>query len=200
MKRDDISTNEALQILKEGNQRFLQNKLIDTDLPKQLKQTAEGQFPFAAILACVDSRTASELIFNLGIGDIINVRIAGNIVNEDVLASLEYACTVVNTKLVLVLGHTRCGAIESACDHVEMGNITALLDKIQPAIKAETKTIDDRSGSNIPFIDKVSLLNIKNSIDLIRRDSKILRELETNGEIRILGALYEVETGEVKFL
>lgn len=199
MKRDNISPDKALQILKEGNKSFLQNRL-NTDLPKQLKQTAEGQFPFAAILACVDSRTASELIFNLGIGDIINVRIAGNIVNEDVLASLEYACTVVNTKLVLVLGHTRCGAIESACDHVEMGNITALLDKIQPAIKAETKTIDDRSGSNIPFIDKVSLLNIKNSIDLIRRDSKILRELETNGEIRILGALYEVETGEVKFL
>jgi len=200
MKRDDISPNEALQILKEGNQRFLQNKSINTDLPKQLKQTAEGQFPFASILGCIDSRTASEHIFNLGIGEIINIRIAGNIVNEDVLASLEYACIVLNTKLVIVLGHTRCGAIESACDQIEMGNITVMLDKIQPAIKAETKTIDNRTSSNIPFINEVSLHNISNSIDLIRKDSKVIRDLETSGKIRILGAIYDLATGEVKFL
>jgi carbonic anhydrase len=200
MKREDISPDDALQILKEGNQRFLQNKLINTDLPKQVKQTAEGQFPFAAILGCVDSRTASELIFNIGIGELINVRVAGNIVNEDILGSLEYACTVANTRLIVVLGHTRCGAIESACDQLELGNITSLLKKIRPAIEAETNTLSNRTGSNIPFINEVSLHNIQNSIDLMRKNSTIIRELENKGKIRILGAIYDVETGSVTFL
>ena len=200
MKRGDISPEEALQKLKDGNQRFIQNKLIEADFLKQLKQTAEVQNPFATILGCVDSRTASEFIFNVGLGKIINVRIAGNIVNEDVLASLEYACTALNTKLVVVLGHSRCGAVVSACDQIELGNITALLEKIQPAIKAETLTIDDRTGSNITYVNKVSLLNIYNSIDLIRKNSKVLRDMETSGKIRILGAFYDVETGEVNFL
>lgn len=190
-----IRPNDAVTRLKAGNQRFLQNKKTERDLLTQVEKTGSGQFPFAALLSCIDSRVPAELVFDQGIGDIFNVRVAGNIVNEDILGSLEYSCKVAGSKLVLVLGHTRCGAVTSACKHVELGNITPLLDKIQPAVGSVVK------GDLTPeLIEKVAVKNVENSIEQIRKDSPILKEMEDNGEIVIAGAIYDVESGAVDFL
>lgn len=199
MKRADILPADALKILEEGNQRFLSGKINETDHMEKVKATSGAQFPFAAILSCIDSRVPAELIFNQGIGDIINIRVGGNIVNTDVLASLEYACKVLNTKLILVLGHTRCGAVESACNQLELGNVTELLTRIHPAIESETSTIGERNGNNISFVNNVSKLNVDNSINLLRKRSQVIRKLEKEEKIRICGAMYEVETGRVIF-
>ncbi len=197
----DMNPLDAISILKEGNQRYLAGRSNHiTDLQTQVKQTAEGQFPFAAILGCMDSRTPAEIIFDQGLGKIINIRIAGNIVNSDVLGSLEYACTTLNTKLVLVLGHTRCGAVESACDDLKLGNVTTLLEKIKPAIEAEKLIMDNRNGSNPAFVDGVSKHNICISVDQIRKGSSVIRELEDAGEVKIASAIYELETGIVSFM
>ena len=190
-----IRPNDAVSRLKEGNKRFLHNKKTERDLLTQVEKTGVGQFPFAALLSCIDSRVPAELVFDQGIGDIFNVRVAGNIVNEDVLGSLEYSCKVAGSKLVLVLGHTRCGAVTSACKHVELGNITPLLDKIQPAVGSVVK------GDLTPeIIEEVAVTNVENSIEQIRKDSPILKEMEDNGEIVIAGAIYDVVSGGVEFL
>ena len=190
-----IRPNDAVTRLKEGNQRFLQNKKTKRDLLTQVEKTGSGQFPFAALLSCIDSRVPAELVFDQGIGDIFNVRVAGNIVNEDILGSLEYSCKVAGSKLVLVLGHTRCGAVTSACKHVELGNITPLLDKIQPAVGSVVK------GDLTPeLIEEVAVKNVENSIEQIRNESPILKEMEDNGEIVIAGAIYDVVSGAVEFL
>ncbi len=190
-----IRPKDAVTRLKEGNQRFLKNKKTERDLLTQVEKTGSGQFPFAALLSCIDSRVPAELVFDQGIGDIFNVRVAGNIVNEDILGSLEYSCKVAGSKLVLVLGHTRCGAVTSACKHVELGNITPLLDKIQPAVGSVVK------GDLTPeLIEEVAVKNVENSIEQIRKDSPILKEMEDNGEIVIAGAIYDVVTGAVEFL
>jgi len=190
-----IRPNDAVTRLKEGNQRFLQNEKTERDLLTQVEKTGSGQFPFAALLSCIDSRVPAELVFDQGIGDIFNVRVAGNIVNEDILGSLEYSCKVAGSKLVLVLGHTRCGAVTSACKHVELGNITPLLDKIQPAVGSVVK------GDLTPeLIEEVAVKNVENSIEQIRNESPILKEMEDNGEIVIAGAIYDVVSGAVEFL
>jgi len=190
-----IRPNDALSRLKEGNKRFLENKKAKRDLLTQVEKTGSGQFPFAALLSCIDSRVPAELVFDQGIGDIFNVRVAGNIVNEDILGSLEYSCKVAGSKLVLVLGHTRCGAVTSACMHVELGNITPLLDKIQPAVGSVVK------GDLTPeLIEEVAVKNVENSIEQIRKDSPILKEMEDNGDIVIAGAIYDVVSGAVEFL
>jgi carbonic anhydrase len=190
-----IRPNDAVTRLKEGNKRFLQNKKTKRDLLTQVEKTGSGQFPFAALLSCIDSRVPAELVFDQGIGDIFNVRVAGNIVNEDILGSLEYSCKVAGSKLVLVLGHTRCGAVTSACKHVELGNITPLLDKIQPAVGSVVK------GDLTPeLIEEVAVKNVENSIEQIRNESPILKEMEDNGEIVIAGAIYDVVSGAVEFL
>lgn len=190
-----IRPNDAVMRLKEGNRRFLHNKKTERDLLSQVDKTGSGQFPFAALLSCIDSRVPAELVFDQGIGDIFNVRVAGNIVNEDILGSLEYSCKVAGSKLVLVLGHTRCGAVTSACKHVELGNITPLLDKIQPAVGSVVK------GDLTPeLIEEVAVKNVENSIEQIRKDSPILKEMEDNGEIVIAGAIYDVASGAVEFL
>ena len=190
-----IKPYDAVVRLKEGNTRFLQNRETERDLLSQVQQTGSGQFPFAALLSCIDSRVPAELVFDQGIGDIFNVRVAGNIVNEDVLGSLEYSCKVAGSKLVLVLGHTRCGAVTSACKHVELGNITPLLEKIQPAVRSIVK------GELSPeLIEEVSIKNVENSIDQIRERSPILKEMEDKGEIAIVGAIYDVASGSVEFL
>ena len=189
----------ALQILKEGNDRFVNNLKTNRNLLQQVNETSEGQYPFATILSCIDSRTSAELIFDQGLGDIFSIRIAGNILNQDILGSMEFATKVVGTKIIVVLGHTKCGAIVGACNHVEMGNLTALLNKIQPAIYAEQKTKDNRTGSNPSFVKNVTELNVHLTIDRIRRESPIIAGLETNGQIKIVGGLYDVETGSVKF-
>jgi carbonic anhydrase len=162
------------------------------DLSEQVRISAPGQYPYAVVLGCVDSRTSAEIIFDLGIGDIFNARIAGNIVNVDILGSLEYACKVIGSKLILVMGHTSCGAVTAACDQLELGNITTLLSKIAPAIKSY--------GNKPPDVDEVASLNVKHSMQRIKEESEILSEMESNGEIQIRGAMYDVASGKVKLL
>lgn len=186
----------AFEKLIKGNSRFVEKRQIDRDLMSQVKQASEGQFPIAAVLGCIDSRVSAEHVFDLGIGDIFNVRIAGNIVNVDVLGSLEYSCKVIGAKLILVMGHTACGAVTSACDNVKLGNITALLAKIKPAVNHFHDEI--KSGNH--DVDKVAEKNVLLSIENIRKESPVLLEMEKNNELLIKGAMYDVATGKVKFL
>ena len=197
--QDRVTPQMALQFLKEGNLRFQNNLKADRDLLKQVNQTSSGQFPFAAILSCIDSRTSAELIFDQGLGDIFSIRIAGNILNDDILGSMEYACNIVNSKIIVVLGHTKCGAVISVCNDVKLGHLTALLDKIKPAIQYEQFTKDNRNGYNIEFVNKVSRLNISHTLDQIRSQSIILHQLEQDGKILIIGAMYDIDTGVVTF-
>ena len=190
-----ISPNDAVARLQSGNKRFLASQKTERHLLSQVTQTGAGQYPFAALLSCIDSRVPAELVFDQGIGDIFNVRVAGNIINEDILGSLEYSCKVAGSKLVLVLGHTRCGAVTAACKHVELGNITALLDKIQPAVSAIVK-----GDLTEEMIEEVVVKNVEISIEQIREKSPILKEMEEHGDIQILGAIYDVNTGGVNFL
>ena len=197
--QSSLTPQTALQILKEGNQRFISNLKANRNLLQQVNETSNGQFPFATILSCIDSRTSAELIFDQGLGDIFSIRIAGNILNEDILGSMEFATKVVGTKVLVVLGHTKCGAIVGACNHVEMGNLTTLLNKIQPAIFNEKTVLEHRTGSNVDFVNKVTELNVHLTIERVRRESPIIAELEQQGQIKIVGGLYDVETGEVVF-
>ena len=194
-----LTPDLAIQILKDGNDRFVRNLKANRNLLQQVNETSTGQFPFATILSCIDSRTSAELIFDQGLGDIFSIRIAGNILNEDILGSMEFGTKVVGTKVIVVLGHTKCGAIVGACNHVEMGNLTTLLNKIQPAIYNEKKTTDNRTGSNANFVYNVTELNIHLTIERIRRESPIIAELESKGEIKIVGGMYDVENGRVTF-
>jgi carbonic anhydrase len=198
--RQTLTPDQALALLKEGNDRFVKNLKANRDLLQQVNATADGQFPFATILSCMDSRTSAELIFDQGLGDIFSIRVAGNVLNTDILGSMEYASKVVGTKLILVLGHTRCGAVIGACNNVEMGNLTGLLDKIQPAITQENSITDNRSGSNEEFVKKVTQLNVAHTIARIREQSPIIADLEREGKLGIAGGVYEVETGRVSFL
>ena len=189
----------ALQFLKEGNQRFVNNLKYNRNLLQQVNETRDGQWPFSVILSCIDSRTSAELIFDQGLGDVFSVRIAGNIVNEDILGSMEFACKVAGSKLIMVLGHTKCGAVKGACDHVEMGNLTALLSKLQPSVANETQTKDNRNSHNSEFVENVAAINVKQMVNAIRERSVVLHEMIENGEIGICGAMYNVETGNVEF-
>ncbi len=195
-----LNPDLALEILKEGNDRFVKNLKANRNLLQQVNETAEGQFPFATILSCIDSRTSAELIFDQGLGDVFSIRIAGNILNEDILGSMEFATKVVGTKIIIVLGHTKCGAIVGACNNVALGNLTALLDKVKPAIAIEKETTENRTGSNVRFVDNVTTNNVIHTIERIRRESPIILDLENTGEIKIVGAIYNVDTGSVNFL
>ena len=194
-----ITPRKALVILKEGNNRFINNLKAHRNLLEQANETRDGQWPFATILSCIDSRTSAELIFDQGLGDIFSVRIAGNIVNTDILGSMEFACKVAGSKLIVVLGHTKCGAVKGACDHVEMGNLTELLSKIQPAVYQEKETVLERNSSNITFVENVSQINVKRSVKNIIERSSILEQMVENGEIGIVGAMHNIDTGEVSF-
>lgn len=189
----------ALDYLKEGNARFLSNLKSDRDLLKQVNQTSEGQFPFAAVLSCIDSRTSAELIFDQGLGDIFSIRIAGNVLNDDILGSMEFACGVSKSKIIVVLGHSKCGAVISACSNYTGGHITGLLSKIKPAIERETSTKIDRNGSNLRFVNNVSEINVHFTMEQIRQKSPLLNDLEKEGKILIVGGYYDIETGEVSF-
>ena len=189
----------ALQYLQQGNERFVNNLKFNRNLLQQVNETRDGQWPFAVILSCIDSRTSAELIFDQGLGDVFSVRIAGNIVNEDILGSMEFACKVAGSKLVVVLGHTKCGAVKGACDHVEMGNLTALLSKLQPSVASETQTKENRNSRNGDFVENVAAINVKQMVNAIRERSVVLHEMIENGEIGICGAMYNVETGNVEF-
>jgi carbonic anhydrase len=194
-----ITPAEALTILKEGNRRFVQNLKLNRNLLEQVNNTSDGQWPFAVILSCIDSRTSAELIFDQGLGDIFSVRIAGNVVNEDILGSMEFACKVAGSKFIVVLGHNKCGAVKGACDHVKMGNLTTLLSKIEPAINEETTTKDNRTSSNSDFVENVAHLNVTRNVHEIMNRSEILREMIENGQIGVIGAMYDVTSGEVEF-
>ncbi|MBU2940969.1 carbonic anhydrase [Lacinutrix sp. C3R15] len=192
---------KSLEYLKEGNQRFQNNLKANRNLLEQVNDTSEGQFPFATILSCIDSRVSAELVFDQGLGDIFSVRIAGNFVNEDILGSMEFACKLAGTKLIVVLGHTSCGAIKGACDHAEMGNLTKLIEKINPAVNAVAEPKDEslRNSKNLEFVDKVSKKNVELTIARIHAESPILSEMEKKGEIKIVGAMYDINTGAVAF-
>jgi carbonic anhydrase len=190
--QQQMSPEEALNHLLVGNRRFVENQLERPDLLEQVRVTAAGQYPFAAVLGCIDSRAPAELIFDQGIGDIFNARVAGNIVNVDILGSLEYACKVAGSKLILVLGHTACGAVTAACNQVELGNITALLSKIAPAV--------DSFGNARVEVDEVARQNVQLNIRRIKDESQILSEMESSGQIQIRGAMYDVGTGKVMLL
>lgn len=197
-----MTPEKSLQFLKEGNDRFQKNLKANRNLLQQVDDTSSGQFPFAVILSCIDSRVPAELVFDQGIGDIFSVRVAGNIVNVDILGSIEYGCKVAGSKVVVVLGHTACGAVKGACDDVKLGNITPLLDKIKPAIKAvkEPTLAAERTGANEKFVDDVVYKNVQISINELRANSDVLTDMEHKNEIAIVGAVYDVNTGKIDFL
>lgn len=197
-----VTPEKALKFLKDGNERFVQNLMVNRNLLQQVNETRDGQWPFAAILSCIDSRTSAELIFDQGLGDVFSIRIAGNVVNTDIIGSLEFACKVAGSKLIVVLGHSSCGAIKGACDHVELGNLTELLSKIQPAVYEEknTKDLDQRNSKNKTFVDNVTELNVRRSVRTIISRSYILEQMLERGEIAIIGAIHHLESGKVEFL
>jgi carbonic anhydrase len=194
-----ITPEHALSILKAGNERFVNNIKAHRNLLQQVNETSAGQFPFAVILSCIDSRTSAELIFDQGLGDILSIRIAGNILNDDILGSMELACKLAGSKLIVVLGHTKCGAIEGACNNVVLGHLTTLLDKIKPAIEQEKITLIDRNVTNKAFVQNVTTNNVFITVKKIREQSEILNDMETAGHIKIIGGLHDIETGQVIF-
>lgn len=194
-----ITPRKALELLKEGNIRFINNLKAHRNLLEQVNDTRDGQWPFATILSCIDSRTSAELIFDQGLGDIFSVRIAGNIINTDILGSMEFACKVAGSKLIVVLGHSKCGAVKGACDHVEMGNLTELLSKLQPAVYQETETKENRTSKNAEFVENVAEINVKRNVKSIIERSYVLEQMLENGEIGIVGGMHNIETGEVTF-
>jgi len=196
-----ITPAKALEFLKEGNQRFVRNLKVNRNLLQQANDTREGQWPFAVIVSCIDSRTSAELIFDQGLGDVFSVRIAGNVINTDIVGSLEFSCRVAGAKLIVVLGHSNCGAIKGACDHLEMGSLTELLSKIQPAVYEETLTteVDKRNSKNLTFVENVAKLNVKRSVKSIVNRSYILEQMIEKGEVGIIGGKHNLETGLVEF-
>ena len=198
--QNTMTPDKALQFLKEGNERFQNNLKANRNLLQQVNDTRDGQFPFAVILSCIDSRVSAELVFDQGLGDIFSVRIAGNFINDDILGSMEFGCKVAGSKLIVVLGHTSCGAVKGACDHVELGNLTGMLKKIQPAVNSVKGDYSDRSSANADFVQEVAVNNVNLTVDAITERSEVLKEMVDNNEIKIVGAMYDVATGKVDFM
>jgi len=198
-QRDQLTPDQVVDSLKRGNERFRGGQMISRDLASQKRSASQGQFPAALILGCIDSRAPAEIIMDTGIGDTFNARIAGNVVNDDILGSMEFACSVAGAKVVLVLGHSACGAIKGAIDDVVMGNLTGLLARIKPAIAA-THFDGDRSSKNPAYVDAVAKTNVTNTMKEIRRRSKILSSMEEKKSIRIVGAMYDLNSGMIDFL
>ena len=196
-----MTPESSLQNLREGNKRFQENVRLSRNLVQQVRETASGQYPYATVLSCIDSRVSSELIFDQGMGDLFSIRIAGNFVNEDILGSMEFACKLAGTKLVVVLGHTACGAVKGACDHARLGNLTALINKIEPAVEAVTEPQDQsvRNSGNIEFVNNVAEKNVLMTSENIRNQSPVLAEMEANNEIKIIGGMYDISDGKVTF-
>ena len=195
-----LTPAQVLESLQQGNERFASGKAKPRDMRHDQEITAAGQFPHAVILSCIDSRAPAEFIFDQGLGNLFNARIAGNVANNDIVGSMEFACAAAGAKLVLVMGHTRCGAVMGACDHVEMGNLTGLLDRIQPAVQAVHDVPGERNSTNEKFVEAVAEANVRLTVARIRELSPILRDLETAGKIQIVGCIYNLETGRVQFL
>lgn len=194
-----LSSDDVLRLAKEGNERFRRGELYDRSFLRDQAQTARGQHPAAAVVGCIDSRAPAEVIFDAGIGDFFNARVAGNILNSDILGSLEFACKVAGARVIIVLGHTDCGAVKGAIDGVELGNLTGLLDKIQPAVR-ETNVGGERSSNNKAFVNAVAAANVRRTVAAIRERSAILADMESADVLRIVGAMYDVESGAVTFL
>ena len=196
-----LSPNDVLKDLLDGNKRYVSNSITSSNVPELVKQTTGGQFPKAVILSCIDSRVPVEMVFDQTIGDVFVARVAGNFENTDILGSMEYSCAVAGSKLVLVLGHESCGAVKAACDGVELGNITAMLDNIVPAAKLAAEEVEGATdSSNSDFVAKTVENNVKLTIERIREKSPILRDMETEGKINIVGGVYSLKTGEVHML
>jgi carbonic anhydrase len=193
--QQNLTPSDAFEILQEGNKRFMNNLKMNRNLLQQMNETADGQYPFAVVLSCMDSRTSVELIFDQGLGEIFSIRIAGNVVNDDILGSIEYACKVVGSKLIVVLGHTRCGAIKAACEGASLGNLTGLLNRVKPAVKK----VGDVAG-NPAKTEEVAAANVVNSMDEILERSEIIRQLFQDGKIGLVGGMYSVENGNVHFV
>jgi len=191
----------SLQALKDGNQRFINATQVVRDLNAQVDATSNGQYPFATVLHCIDSRVSAEHVFDQGIGDLFSIRIAGNFVNEDILGSMEFACKLAGTKVLVVLGHTACGAVKGACDHARMGNLTALINKIEPAVDAVELPENEsmRNSSNIDFVNSVAAKNVEMTLNDIRNKSEILKEMEVNGDLIIIGGMYNIANAKVTF-
>jgi carbonic anhydrase len=198
-ERDALTPEKSLELLKHGNERFVNNLKVSRHLLSQVNKTSEGQHPFAFLLSCIDSRTSAELIFDQGLGDIFSCRIAGNILNEDILGSMEFAAKVAGVKVIMVLGHTKCGAINGACDDVKLGNLTHLIDKIKPAIKLETTTTNERNSKNSKFVENVAKLNVELVESEISKRSPVLKEMLDKNEIQLASGMYDVTTGLVEF-
>lgn len=196
-----ITPGKALEFLREGNARFVNNLRINRNLLQQANETRDGQWPFATIVSCIDSRTSAELIFDQGLGDIFSVRIAGNVINTDIVGSLEFACQIAGSRLVVILGHTSCGAIKGACDHVELGNLTELLSKVQPAVYEENQTRDpaQRNSKNATFVENVADLNVRRSVRTVLTRSYILEQLILEGRVGIIGGKHDLSSGTVAF-
>lgn len=190
----------ALSFLKEGNKRFVENLKTHSDLLEQVNSTKENQFPFAIILSCIDSRTSAELIFDQGLGDIFSTRIAGNVLNDDIIGSMEFACKLAGSKLIVVLGHSNCGAITGACEETELGHLTHLLSKVDAAVQQVKKSNSSLDITSKEAIDKVSMQNVMYTLDNVLNRSDVLKDMFMNGEIGLVGAYYKVETGEVDFV
>ncbi len=197
--QEKITPTQALEILKEGNKRFVRNLKVNRNLLEQVNETREGQWPFAVILSCIDSRTSAELVFDQGLGDIFSIRIAGNVINDDILASMEFACKLAGSKFILVLGHTKCGAVKGACDHEQLGHLSQLLGKIEPAIMEERITKENRTSANPEFVENVSRINVYRNVKEILNRSSVIRELVEEGKVGIGGGKYDVASGDVSF-
>lgn len=194
-----VTPGQALRWLKEGNARFVENRRLERDLLRQIEMTGGGQYPFAFVLGCVDSRVSPELVFDQGIGDIFSARIAGNFVNDDILGSMEFSCKLAGARLIVVLGHTNCGAIMGACDDVRLGKLTGMLAKLKPAVEAVPAPAEARNSANASFVRQVAEKNVALTVEAITRRSPVLEEMVQNGEIEIAGAMYNVDTGRVTF-
>jgi len=195
-----ITPERALEILREGNDRFVRNLKANRNLLEQVNDTRDGQWPFATILSCIDSRISAELVFDQGLGDVFSIRLAGNVLSEPVLGSMEFACKMAGSRLLVVLGHTSCSAIKGACDNIQLGNLTTLLNLIQPSVYFERSVSENRTSSNLEFVDKVARIQVRRSVEGVIERSMVLRQMIEKGEIGLIGAMYDVSTGAVTFL
>lgn len=196
----EITPEIALKMLKKGNKRFLEGKMTHRDYLKQVAATGEGQYPYASIVACLDSRTTPEFLFDQGIGDLFVARVAGNFVNADILGSLEFASKVAGSKLIVVLGHTSCGAVKGACDNVQLGNIASIVNTIKPSVEAVTDVSGERSSKNHHYVERVADENIKRTMQDILTKSSILKEMIDKGELKLVGAKLDIKTGAIMWL
>ena len=195
-----VSAERALEYLREGNDRFVRNLKANRNLLEQVNETRDGQWPFATVLSCIDSRTSAELIFDQGLGDVFSIRMAGNVLSDAVLGSMEFACRLAGSRLLVVLGHTSCGAIKGACDNIQLGNLTTLLNLIQPSVYFERTVIENRTSNNAEFVNKVAHIQVRRTVEGVIERSMVLREMIEKGEIGLVGAMYDISSGSVYFM